>query len=224
MARTAVLARDGQQSCDPVASCFLNALQSAPMQQQPFDHWLLNDILPQGFCDAIASLPFAPPEDAAFDGRRETNNALRIFFNPQVQQSFIVCRRLVDGFMAPQVIQAIEEITGTDLADTRLRVEYCQDTDGFWLEPHTDIPVKKFTMLIYLSGDPGLRLAGTDLHEGPPDHAYVGSAPYGKNKGVIFIPGKNTWHGVGHHRFEGVRKSIIVNYVTSEWRDTDELA
>ena len=45
-----------------------------------------------------------------------------------------------------------------------------------------------------------------------------------QNKGVIFIPGKNTWHGVGHHPVQGVRKSIIVNYVTSDWRDTWELA
>ncbi len=224
MARTAALATDGQQSCDPVASSFTDALRAGAHVRQPFDHWLLDGILPQGFCEAIASLPFPPPDGATFDGRRETNNATRIFFNPQVQQSFIVARRLVDGFMAPQVISAIEDVTGTDLTDTRLRVEYCQDTDGFWLEPHTDIPVKKFTMLIYLSGDPRLRLTGTDLHEGPPDHAYVGSAPYGKNKGVIFIPGDNTWHGVGHHRFEGVRKSIIVNYVASDWRDTDELA
>jgi hypothetical protein len=61
---------------------------------------------------------------------------------------------------------------------------------------------------------------------GPPDHEYVGSAPYGRNKGVIFIPGENTWHAVGHNPIpEGkVRKSIIINFVTSEWRDKWELA
>ena len=114
--------------------------------------------------------------------------------------------------------------TGTDLSDTRLRIEYCQDTEGFWLEPHTDIFVKKFTMLVYLSDDPGLKKAGTDIHEGPPDFRYVHSAPYGKNLGVIFIPGKNSWHGVGHHPVKGIRKSIIINYVSLQWRDTWELA
>jgi hypothetical protein len=79
-------------------------------------------------------------------------------------------------------------------------------------------------MLVYLSDNPALRLAGTDIHEGPPDFTYVTSAPYGRNLGVIFIPAKNTWHGVGHHPLTGLRKSIIINYVTADWRDTFELA
>ena len=98
------------------------------------------------------------------------------------------------------------------------------DEPGFWLEPHTDIFVKKFTMLVYLADDPALRSAGTDIHEGPPDFKYVGSAPYGRNLGVIFIPGPDTWHGVGHVPIKGHRRSIIINYVTSDWRDKWELA
>jgi hypothetical protein len=31
------------------------------------------------------------------------------------------------------------------------RVEYAQDVDGFWLEPHTGLGVKTFTTLLYLS-------------------------------------------------------------------------
>jgi hypothetical protein len=75
-----------------------------------------------------------------------------------------------------------------------------------------------------LSDDPGLRLAGTDIHEEPPDFKYVTSAPYGKNLGVISIPAGNTWHGIGHNPISGLRKSIIVNYVAPEWRDTFEVA
>ena len=37
---------------------------------------------------------------------------------------------------------------------TYLRIEFAQDIDGFWLEPHTDLGVKVFTMLLYLSKDP----------------------------------------------------------------------
>jgi len=185
---------------------------------------LLNHPLSKGNCDAIASLPFAPPQDSVFNGKRETNNSTRVYFTPENQAEHVVCRRVVEGFRDPHVKQAIEAKTGTDLSGTRLRIEYCQDAEGFWLEPHTDIPAKKFTMLVYLSDDLDLATAGTDIHEGPPDFKYVGSAPYGRNLGVIFIPGKNTWHGVGHFPFEGVRKSIIINYVTSEWRDRWELA
>jgi hypothetical protein len=41
---------------------------------------------------------------------------------------------------------------------------------------------------------------------------------------MIFIAGENTWHGFSPRPINGVRKSIIVNYVTKEWRDTYELA
>lgn len=174
---------------------------------------------------AIAELPFAPPGSAVFNGRRETNNATRVYFNPENQERFEVCRRVAAGFQDPRVRRAIEEATGADLSDGHLRIEYCQDTEGFWLEPHTDIFVKKFTMLVYLSDDPRLKDAGTDVHEGPPDFKYVCSAPYGKNLGVIFIPGPNTWHAVGKRPLNGaIRKAIIINYVTSDWRAKYELA
>ena len=209
----------------PVADTFLACLAAARHETWPFDYWLLDGALPEADIDAITALPFAPPSDKGFNGRRETNNAQRIYFTPENQARFPVCKRLADGFNDPRVRKTISETTGADLSDGHLRIEYCQDTPGFWLEPHTDIAVKKYTMLVYLADDPALRLAGTDIHEGPPNHAYVTTAPYGRNLGVIFVPGRNTWHAVGHHPFTaGVRKSIIINYVTSAWRDTWELA
>ncbi len=212
------------QSPNPVATSFLACLKNAQHETWPFDYWLLQNALPKGDADAIAALPFAPPESVKFDGKRETNNATRVYFTPENQERFEVCRRVVAGFRDPLVRAAIERTTGTDLSDGHLRIEYCQDTEGFWLEPHTDIDVKLFTMLVYLSDDPALATAGTDIHEGPPDFKYVASAPYAKNKGVIFIAGENTWHGVGKRPIHGLRKSIIINYVTSAWRDTWELA
>ena len=208
----------------PAAACFVDCLKRARHETRPFDHWLLEEALPAGYCEAIVGLPFAPPTDVQFDGKRETNNATRVYFTPENQARFDVCQRVVECFQAPAVRAEIEAATGADLSGGRLRIEYCQDGEGFWLEPHTDIAVKLFTMLIYLSDDPGLKDAGTDLHKGPPDFRYVASAPYGRNKGLIFIPGESTWHGVGRHPIKGLRRSIIVNYVTSDWRDRWELA
>ncbi|MFN3622909.1 MAG: 2OG-Fe(II) oxygenase [Hyphomicrobium sp.] len=207
-----------------VADQFLDCLARSRHATQPFDYWLLDGALPEEDIDAVVNLPFAPPGADGFNGRRETNNSARTFFSPENQAKFPVIRRIADGFKDPRVIDAIKQTTRANLADTRLRIEYCQDAPGFWLEPHTDISVKKFTMLVYLSGDPKLRLAGTDIHEGPPDYEYVTTAPYGRNLGVIFVPAGNTWHGVGHHPLTGLRKSIIINYVTADWRDTFELA
>ena len=224
MNRTDQGAASRPTTADPVAASFLDCLSRARHETWPFDHWLLEDALPPGDCEAIADLPFPPPRDAVFDGKRDTNNAKRIYFTPENQNRYPVCRRVAEGFRDPAVKLAIEAATGTDLSDGHLRIEYCQDTEGFWLEPHTDISVKKFTMLVYLSDDPAMATAGTNIFQGPPDFEYVGAAPYARNKGVVFIPGDDTWHGVGHDPIQGVRKSIIINFVTSEWRETWELA
>jgi hypothetical protein len=202
---------------NPVADTFLKCLERSRHVDKPFDYWLLRDALPGDVLDGILALPVAPPADQIFNGRRETNNSSRLFFNAEAQERYAVCRRIADGFNSPDVIRAIENATGAKLGGTRLRIEYCQDAPGFWLEPHTDIKVKKLTMLVYLLDDPVLKQAGTDIHAGPPGHDYVTTAPYGRNLGLIFVPAENTWHGVGHHPLTALRKSIIINYVTADW-------
>ena len=77
---------------------------------------------------------------------------------------------MTDAFRNLRVVQAIERTTGANLTAGRLRIEYCQDVDGFWLEPHVDIPVKLFTMLVYLTDAPELHDAGTDIDDANPVH------------------------------------------------------
>ena len=207
----------------PTAGHLLTALGRANHVTEPFSYWLLENILPESVVDGIAALPFAPPAAPEFDGRRETNNSTRVYFTPENQQRFEVCRDTAAAFSSAPVMQQIEKITGTDLNQGRLRIEYCQDVSGFWLEPHLDISVKLFTMLVYLSGEPELYDAGTDIYDASPEHNRVATAPYEKNKGLIFIPGTDTWHGFSQRQINGVRKSIIINWVAPTWRDTWEL-
>lgn len=215
-----------EQMIEPnaVAASFLDCLARADHRRSPFDYWLLDGALPEATVDAITALPVAPPAAATFDGRRESNNSTRVYFSKENQKRHAVCRDLVTAFRHPRVTSAIERATGTDLATGQLRIEYCQDVDGFWLEPHLDIKVKLFTMLVYLSGEPELRDAGTDIYDASPEHKLVGTAPYERNKGLIFIPGTDTWHGFTKRPIRGVRKSIIINYVSPEWRAVEELA
>jgi hypothetical protein len=213
-----------QKSFSPAPAHLLSCLEHARHVRAPYDYWLLDNVLPGGVIDAMGELPFAPPEGLGFDGRRDSNNSTRVYFNPDIQERFAVCREVADIFRDPAVIAALENATATDLSEGRLRIEYCQDVDGFWLEPHRDIAVKLFTMQIYLSDDPNLSDAGTDIFDGAAEHRLVATAPYGKNKGMIFIPGANTWHGFRRRPIRGLRKSLIINYVTSDWRSKEELA
>ena len=79
------------------AETFIAALRKAQRHQEPFKYWLLQDVLPASVCDAIGALPFSPLDEAVFDGRREANNAKRIYFTPAHQQRFSVCQEVADA-------------------------------------------------------------------------------------------------------------------------------
>jgi hypothetical protein len=110
----------------------------------------------------------------------------------------------------------------TDLAGTYLRIEFAQDIDGFWLEPHTDLGVKAFTLLLYLSTDSSHKDLGTDIYDSEKRH--IGRSPFASNGAMVFIPGSNTYHGFEQRSIKGVRTSLIINYVTNEWRAREQLA
>ncbi|MGD1038002.1 MAG: hypothetical protein ABR878_12590 [Roseiarcus sp.] len=41
---------------------------------------------------------------------------------------------------------------------------------------------------------------------------------------MVFAPGDDTWHGFEKRRIERVRRSVILNYVTHEWRAREQLS
>lgn len=209
-------------SPDAVQDAFIRCLDNALIKDRPYRHWLLSRALPEEAADGIAALPWAPPPVGDSLGKRDTNNATRSYFSTQSRAEHAVCDAVAAAFQGRAVTEAIRRTCGVDLSGSSLRIEYCQDTDGFWLEPHTDIGVKKFTMLIYLSKGPHCADWGTDVLDA--SRKVATRAPYAFNGGLVFIPGGNTWHGFAPRPIRGVRKSIIVNYVGPEWRARHELA
>lgn len=205
-----------------VAAAFAGALTCADTQERPFRHWLLSDVLPPATYAELAALPFVPPAVGHESGTREANNSARVFFSPDVQAAHPVCAAVTSGLGAPETVAVIERICGRPLGGSHLRIEYTMDTDGFWLEPHTDIKVKLFTMLIYLAPETGGEELGTDIYDG--EETWVGSAPFAGNAGMIFLPADDTWHGFRRKHIPGVRRSLIVNFVTDDWRARDELS
>ena len=125
-----------------------------------------------------------------------------------------MCRDVAAAFQDSGTIRALEQTCSTSLTGGFLRIEYCQDSDGFWLEPHTDIGAKLITILIYLSDGPDTADWGTDLYDG--GKSWVGRAPFGRGRGLVFVPGGDTWHGFAPRSIHGIRRSLIVNYVKDE--------
>lgn len=207
---------------DGLQQAFLGSLDAGSVATEPFRHWLLDEPLTPAAGRAVSELPFEPAFVGDTLGKRETHNNSRLFFSPENRDRFPVCAALADVMQDGETVERLSKTCDVDLRGGYLRIEYCQDTEGFWLEPHTDIGAKLFTMLIYLSEGPGSENWGTDLYTA--DGAHVGTAPCGFNKGLIFVPGSDTWHGFEPRPIAGVRKSLIINYVKDEWRSRHELA
>ena len=201
---------------------FAAALAASRDMTEPFNYWLLSDALSPSARRQIVALPLQVPEVGDTLGRRETHNALRVFVSPDLQAEYPVLGELAATFQSPDIIHALSECCGVQLDGSFLRIEYCLDRNGFWLEPHTDIGAKRFTLLIYLSDDPGAENWGTDIYD--PALRHVGRASAAPGNGLIFIPGEQTWHGFEARPIAGVRRTLIVNYVVPEWRSRHELA
>ena len=208
-----------------VAACRASldvALAAMTRREAPYRHWLMANVFPDAVPRAVRALPFAAQEVGDVSGRRELHNATRTYFDAEHCARFEVCDVLARAFQDPHTVGALARAFGTNLDGTCLRIEYAADTDGFWLEPHTDLGVKSLTFLYYVSDDPDHRDLGTDVYASPSEHA--GRAPFTANGALVFVPSSNTWHGFEKRPIVGVRKSLIVNYVTSAWRAREQLS
>ena len=203
-------------------TALLAALDRAREEPWPFRHWLLREVIDPATLAGLKAWPHSAPHIRYAEGRREENNATRRYVDAAAIAAHPPARALAEGLQDARVTAAIEARCGASLAGTRLRIEYALDSDGFWLEPHTDIGVKAFTMFVYLDDGEGGRDLGTDLFSDPASHAR--RLPFDDNAGMIFVPGGDTWHGFRERPIDGVRRSLIVNYVTAEWRNRHELA
>jgi hypothetical protein len=198
------------------------SLATAETSATPYRHWFVSGVFPQPAHQALTVLPFPVPDLGGVSGKREVHNATRQYFDVDNQKKYPVVQEISNFLQKSTTVGHFSKACDVDLSGTYLRLEYAQDTDGFWLEPHTDLGVKKFTMLIYLSTDPGHEGLGTDIYSDRDTH--VGVSPFRANGAMIFIPGDNTWHGFEKRPIPGVRKSLILNYVTPEWRAREQLS
>jgi len=209
-------------AAERIADSFEAAVAARRSLSRPYPYHLLDGVFPADVTQALAELPFAPPVLDGVSGKRELHNDQRSYFDAVGVARFPIMDAVAEALQSNRVVRTIYEAFAADIDDTFLRLEYAQDVDGFWLQPHTDLGVKKFTCLIYLSNGPGHETLGTDIYESPDKH--FGVSPFRPGAAMVFVPGDNTWHGFEKRRIEGVRRSVILNYVTSDWRERGQLS
>lgn len=213
---------EAKSSAEDVVRTFQHCVDTAKRSEQPYRHWTLKGCLPCDSVEDIVALPFEAPSLDGVSGKRELHNKTRKYFDVENRRRFPVCEAVAQAFQDRRVTSHIERAFSTDLKGTYLRIEFAQDVDGFWLEPHTDLGVKVFTMLLYLSKDESHRYLGTDIYDGEKRH--VARSPFAPNAAMVFVPGSNTYHGFEKRPIEGVRTSLIINFVTNEWRAREQLS
>ena len=206
---------------DACRAHFARSLEAAVAQDEPYRHWILQDVLPADMAAAMDALPFPAPALNGLSGSREIHNNTRRYIDAEAIGKHPMCAALAQAFQHPDTVAVVEEATGAQLDGCCLRIEYAQDTDGFWLQPHTDLGVKKLTMLYYLP-EAGQETLGTDIYADK--DTWTKRAPFAANAALVFVPSDNTWHGFEPRTISGVRKSVILNYVTDEWRAREQLA
>ena len=208
-------------ACD-VAAQFIDALRASRRAETPYRHWKLRAVLPETLATAILLMPIAPPVLGETDGTRNSYNASRCFVTPAMRRDYPACAVLTEALQRPTVARALAETCAIDVAGSFLRMEYMQDLDGAWLEPHRDIPEKLFSMVIYLCTGPEAAGWGTDIYDA--DRRWVGRSEATFNSAVIFVAGPATWHGFEKRPIRGVRRLMEINYARADWRDREQLA
>ena len=164
---------------------------------------------------ALTLLSFFP-EEAHFSetGKRDGANKFRTFAKKDTPLG-----DMFKDFADREFRIHLSDITSVNCTEGELRVELCQDGPGFYLEPHIDISEKVITLQIYL--DQGNEDWGTSLYTQA--GTYYETVPFVHNTGWMSTMNSPLIHGVEQNIVDGIRKSVIINYVVGNWRDKEQL-
>jgi hypothetical protein len=205
----------------PLFEALSASLQSAQVEDQPYRHWLWREVFPEEIVKDMSTLPFPKPELQGVSGKRELHNDSRHYFDAANKARFAVCDKVARLFQAEETVRLLQDATGADLTGTNVRIEYTLDADCFWLQPHTDLGVKRITILFYMPDAPDQEDLGTDIYADA--ETWAARPPFKWNTALAFVPSDHTFHGFESRDIPRVRRTVIINYVTQDWRAREQL-
>ena len=178
----------------------LDALGAATLQTDPYAHVIVRGFVPKAALPSInADFP-----DVRQPGSLPTTI---LSYGPGFAT-------LIDALRGPEMQAAMADKFGVDLTGRPTMVTvrgHCRARDG---GIHTDSHDKIITVLVYLNDgwdtpDGRLRIlrSGTDLED------YAAEVPPEAGTLLAFRRSERSWHG--HTSFEGPRRAIQLNWVTS---------
>jgi hypothetical protein len=136
-------------------------------------------------------------------------------FPIEMLEENMTIKEVIDELDGPEFEKAISDKFDVDLSGRPKMYSlrgYTRAKDG---QIHTDSKDKIITVLLYLNDDwqqPGGRLR--ILNNGNDVDDYVAEVPPDNGTLLVFKRSDSSWHG--HHPFEGPRRSLQMNWMTSE--------
>ncbi len=150
------------------------------------------------------------------DGEGKQNHKFREYITKHNYKKYPELTKFIKELQSEPVRKLIAKMVGNkdDFKGSYVRLEILNDTKGFWLKPHCDIPEKLISSLVYINRTAENENLGTDLYN--EDLALIKTVPFWHNYGYIFH-GANKWHGMEEGKEIRVeRRGIQLNYVTFE--------
>ena len=186
----------------------LEAFRAVPLTREPFNYTVVTNAVPPAAASAIRA-DFPEIEDSGLLPVEATHPGPAF-------------RQFIEDLKSEAVARAFSEKFGVDLVGRSQMITVrgrCARRDG---RIHTDSNAKLVTVLFYFNesweaGGGRLRLlrSGTDLNdmiaEVPPDGGTM----------IAFRRSDNSWHG--HEPYEGVRRYVMMNWMTSDFAATREI-
>jgi hypothetical protein len=179
----------------------LEKLRATPLETNPYEYLIVPGFLSPESVRAInASYP-----------RIDKGGSYPI---ERLEESMAI-KAVIDELDGPEFEAAIAEKFGVDLAGRPKMYSlrgYTRAKDG---QIHTDSKDKIITVLLYLNEDwrqPGGRLR--ILRDGHDVENFAAEVAPDNGTLLVFRRSDRSWHG--HHPFEGPRRSLQMNWMTSE--------
>ena len=129
------------------------------------------------------------------DGVGKQNDKFREYVTKQNWEKYPELTKFIKELQSEPIRKMIADMVGNkdNFEGSYVRLEVLNDTQGFWLKPHCDIPEKLISSLIYINDTAEDITLGTDLYNEKLE--LVDTVPFWHNFGYIFH-GPNKWHGM----------------------------
>src|SRR5579862_3330079 len=93
-----------------VADAFAASIAARKIFDEPYRHYLLENVFPKDISDELADLPFAAPRLDGVSGKRELHNDQRSYFDAAAMTRFPVMRAVAEALQSKQVTRLIHDV------------------------------------------------------------------------------------------------------------------